>query len=274
MKFGRRTKSLYSFPKMSVRTLFIFALLSGLLVSLPILLIVKVVSLHQKQRESDVHYQLRGIHQTGPQKGALPTQYLAQLLDLSVQERASIYKLPLDQLTESLRRLPAISEAFVDLSPPNALYVNYTLRQPRALIGGKENRAVDDEGKLFPLYPFHSPKVLPVLYLPEQPGEEKKFLEASLKTLRTWEPQLFARGMRLRSIDLSYSRGQELIEGVIYQLEFPALNHQIWLRGSVQDQNQNFHRLFQILDHKQTEITEVSVIDLRNEGAAYLKPSH
>lgn len=118
--------------------------------------------------------------QTGPQKEALSSSYLAELLNLSRNKPSSFSGFNVKAAETRLLSSPVIKEAEVKFLPPNALYVSYMVRQPLAALYDVENGALDEEGVLFPLSPFFAPKTLPEIYLGVakfvQPGKGFKFL--------------------------------------------------------------------------------------------------
>lgn len=105
------------------------------------------------------------IVQTGPQKEALPSDYFAELLDLSVDKPILFSKFSEHLATESLKKSPLILNAFVRKISPNIVYIDYEMRKPVAQIADFINTGIDKEGRIFPLAPFFSPKYLPELYL-------------------------------------------------------------------------------------------------------------
>ena len=108
---------------------------------------------------------LTTIVQTGPQKEALKTAYLAELLNLSQDLPLSVAHFDLKLAKEKLLNSPVIKDAVVKILPPQALYVTYVVRQPLAALYDVQNGALDEEGYLFPLSPFFAPKTLPFIYL-------------------------------------------------------------------------------------------------------------
>ncbi|MBI2743675.1 MAG: FtsQ-type POTRA domain-containing protein [Chlamydiales bacterium] len=108
---------------------------------------------------------IRAIVQTGPQKEALSTSYLAELLNLSQDRPTPASSFNLKIAREKLLRSPVVKEAKVEKLPPDALFISYTVRQPVATLYDVENGALDTEGFLFPLKPFFAPKNLPEIYL-------------------------------------------------------------------------------------------------------------
>jgi len=105
------------------------------------------------------------IVQTGPQREALKTTYLAELMKISAD--LPVTSQSFDPLLAQKRLLscPLIKEAKVKLTSPDTVYVDYTVRQPIAWLYDFENIALDEEGYPFPVSPFFTPKRLPEVYL-------------------------------------------------------------------------------------------------------------
>ena len=122
---------------------------------------------YMKMRNSyvrDPQFAIRSIIQTGPQKEALKTQYLAELLGISADRLVSAPLFDLEKARQRLLSSPLISQADVKLIQPNTLYIDYTVRQPIAWLEDYENVVLDKEGYPFPFSPFFSPKNLPSVY--------------------------------------------------------------------------------------------------------------
>lgn len=117
------------------------------------------------KRMTSPEYRIISIIQTGEEKGALKTAYLAELLHLSVDEPSQLYAFDLRQAQAKLLSSPLISEAKVKRIPPGTLYIDYKVRKPVAMLADYANTAIDKEGYLFPAAPFLSPKQLPEIYL-------------------------------------------------------------------------------------------------------------
>lgn len=108
---------------------------------------------------------IASLIQTGPQRQALPTDYLAQLLNLSSDRPLPVKHVDCSKLQSLLLRSSLISSAQVTLLKPGTLYVDYEVRQPIAWLEDYENVAIDKEGYMFPFAPFFSPKNIPGFYL-------------------------------------------------------------------------------------------------------------
>lgn len=148
---------------------------------------------------------ISAIVQTGPQKEALKTDYLAQLLSLSKDRPQKIEEVDLKEAQKKLLASPVIKEAELKALDWGTLYINYTVRQPIAILADFENRALDEEQVLFPLVPFFSPKNLPELYLgiataAELKSEKTELALGILKLIN--EPQVKPE-LNVRRIDVS-----------------------------------------------------------------------
>ncbi len=107
---------------------------------------------------------INSIVQTGPQREALKTEYLAELLGISSDRPRSILTFGLEKAKQRLLKSPLISQAEIKLIKPNALYVDYTVRQPIAWLEDYVNVVLDKDGYPLPFSPFFSPKNLPSIY--------------------------------------------------------------------------------------------------------------
>lgn len=122
--------------------------------------------LHLKHdRAHDDDYLITAIVQTGPEKEALPTQYLAELLDLSADAPTNLYELDLDDAVDTLLTSPLIKGAEVHRVRPSTLYIDYTRRTPIAYLLDYDNTVVDADGIVFPATPFFTPKRIPQIVL-------------------------------------------------------------------------------------------------------------
>lgn len=116
-------------------------------------------------RSHDPMFNITTVVQTGPEREALRTAYLEELLGLSADHPTNMYTCDASQFREKLLESPVIKEATVKSFNPGTLYIDYTVRKPVAYVGDYSNTVVDEEGVLFPSEPFYTPKRLPELYL-------------------------------------------------------------------------------------------------------------
>lgn len=171
-------------------------------------------------RLSEEKYRVAAIVQTGPEKEALKTAYLAELLSLSADTPVSLYSIDLKKARQKLLSSPLVAEAEVKRIPPNTLYIDYEVRRPVAWLSDYQNIAIDREGYLFPVAPFFSPKQLPEIYLglpafgaPEDKNGRKggqwlaplknRYLHLALEILQTLEGSPWKEGLRVKRIDVS-----------------------------------------------------------------------
>jgi hypothetical protein len=105
------------------------------------------------------------VVQTGPQKEALKTPYLAEVVQLSADKPVIAKRFDPLLAQRKLRLSPVIKSAFVKVIKPDTVFIDYTVRQPIAWLYDFENIALDDEGVPFPIIPFFTPKKLPEIVL-------------------------------------------------------------------------------------------------------------
>jgi hypothetical protein len=119
----------------------------------------------QRHTRADPQLFIRSIIQTGPQKEALKTEYLAELMGVSANRLEHVREFDLEKAAQRLLLSPLISQAEVKCIEPATLYIDYTVRQPIAWLEDYTNVVFDKEGYPFPFSPFFTPKKLPAIYL-------------------------------------------------------------------------------------------------------------
>jgi hypothetical protein len=166
----------------------------------------------KKIKEQPTLYPLSYIVQTGLQKEALHSDYLAELLGLSKDAPTLFTQFDEQTAEQKLLTSPLFSQVKVKKIPPNMVYVDYTIRKPIGWASDFVNTVVDKDGHLFPMAPFFSPKKLPEIYLSaeeiqgasfESPLQGKLF-ELALQVLNLFdgcEKEAF----RVKRIDVSQS---------------------------------------------------------------------
>ena len=214
--------------------------------------------LHKRLNNPDYHLSL--ILQTGPEKKALPTHYLAQLMGLSCNHPTNLYAFSLKKAQKKLLSSPLIEEANIHLIKPSALYVDYTCRQPILALAEYPNIGIDRTGHLFPIEPYLSPKYLPELILgkPLDPPLLQNQLDMKLIS------ELMARFKKenLTRIDLSDIRAKSAGRRQIVVI----VNHHI-LRLSTRNYKKEIDRYFELLPKIENRKTTV---DLRIEDIAFI----
>ncbi len=124
-----------------------------------------IYSYYFQLRADDPAYFIKEIVQTGPEREALKTLYLAELLELSIDKPTNIYRLSLKESQKKLLQSPVIYKAYLQRKAPSTLLIDYSVRNPIAKLYDFENAVVDREGVVFPHLPFYTPKRLPEIYL-------------------------------------------------------------------------------------------------------------
>ena len=119
----------------------------------------------QHKKKVDPKYRITSIVQTGPEREALNTAYLAELMGICFDNPPASNHFDIKKAKAHLLRSPVIKEAEVKILDASTLYVDYTVRKPIAWVYDYTNCAIDQEGVLFPVSPFLSPKKLPEIYL-------------------------------------------------------------------------------------------------------------
>ena len=172
------------------------------------------------KRLSNPAYAISSLIQTGPEKEALKTAYLAELLHLSIDHPTNLFALNTKKGERKLLASPLIAEAHIKKMPPNTLYIDYEVRKPVASLGDYQNIAIDKWGYIFPMSPFFSPKELPEIYLGLPPFEgredsmgrkgafwgvqiQNQYLDLAFEVLQFLEGSPWRDGLRIKRIDVS-----------------------------------------------------------------------
>jgi hypothetical protein len=130
--------------------------------------------LHMKKcRLQDEQYRIIAIIQHTPQTESLKTNYLAELLNLSVDQPSNLYGFDSTRAEQILLKSSLLKQISVKKIFPSSLYIQYEMRIPIAYLGDYTNTAIDKEGYIFPCRPFFTPKRLPVFYLGLEQEKQK-----------------------------------------------------------------------------------------------------
>lgn len=130
------------------------------------LLLTYYQHVREKHRQDDSNL-IVAIIQTSPEREGLKTGYLAELLDLSIDQPRNLYDFNTLEAAQKLMEQPIIKEAKVRKVLPSTIHIDYELRKPIAFVGDYANTAIDADGFLFPFKPFYTPKKLPEIYFGE-----------------------------------------------------------------------------------------------------------
>jgi hypothetical protein len=243
---------------------------------------------YQKQKAHDPSSLIRAIIQTGPQKEALATDYLAELMNISSDHSIALSQFDLKRAKIRLLQSPVIKTAEVKALPPNTLYVDYEVRKPIAKLCDYDNVAIDEEGCFFPIYPFFTPKNLPEIYLGISPFEQleawrvppgNQQLKLALILLKTVLQTEVQDLVHLKRIDVSnafaISYGiREIV--LVCEDSIKDATHTRYLRLSPKNYPQelgNYLKLREQLIAKERTVhtSSVKVIDLRLSNLGYIE---
>jgi hypothetical protein len=256
-----------------------------------------IYSLHKWLRGSCSHRQetfVTKIIQTCPQRDRLSSLYLESILGLSQDHPITAKELNIKHLQAKLLELPMIKKAHLELLAKDTIYIDYLLREPIAKVYDFENIACDEEGYLFPLAPFYSPKALPEIYfgalLSKDPGfftplPTEPFTLA-LTIIKSLDPIAKQDNFRIQRVDVSSAFCESLgRQEIIMDIQEMKLGFQEditskyihRLRLSPKDYPKqlgnylNLHKELTTMPQDPLEDpTELKVIDLRIEGMAYI----
>lgn len=151
-------------PKFSLpRSLFVILLSTIVISGIPAFAWHLYSYYHWKNRYNPA-YLITKIIQTGPQKEVLKTEYLAELMGLSVNYPVNLFAFDLEKARQDLLNSPVIKSAQVIKKKPDTVYVDYQVREPIAIVEDFDNALIDSEGFIFPQVPFYSPRRIPEIY--------------------------------------------------------------------------------------------------------------
>ncbi len=277
MRVSLNKNRFFQSHRLSIKSSIVLILFSLFLCFLPILVVIKTIqNREEKKIESDL-FELKAIIQTGPRKRALPSQYLLQQMGISNNTHKNIYSLDVDKLKKMLISHPVILDAMVDIIPPDTLYVDYTVRDPKLVLGNWENTAVDTDLTFFPLYPYYTPKKLPKVFISDinevKWGEKSRSSELNLtiELVKNWEDPLYSRGIAIREVDVSHAFIPKLGDReIVFLLEKIATAAQFYIRTSSEDAV-HLKNFISYYDANETQFDTIDIMDMRLLDVAYIK---
>lgn len=119
----------------------------------------------QTAKGADSHYHIVAIVQRSQSQEILQSEYLAELLGLSIDSPTNLYAFDKKKAEQQLLNSPLIRTVSLHKVSPGTLFIDYSIRKPSAYLGDISNTAIDEEGVLLPFKPFFTPKMLPTLIL-------------------------------------------------------------------------------------------------------------
>jgi len=212
-----------------------------------------------KSKKKVEPFQISTLIQTGSSKEPLKSVYLAQLMGLSADRPTSFKEFNIKRAQSLLINSPLIRQAKVKLIKPDAIYVEYKARYPIAWVYDYVNVAIDEEGFLFPVYPFFSPKKIPELYFGLSPfGKEHtwgkklnlKEVETALHLLKLLSSSAYRDLFQIKRIDLSNAFASSLgTREIVLHLE-----DQIILKRGEKETRFIFPRFLRLSKHYAKEL--------------------
>lgn len=245
---------------------------------------------HRMERAGDPRYTIVAIIQSCDSNEPLQTDYLAELLGLSVDRPSNLYRFDTKEGMNKLLAGPTIKAAEIKKILPGMVYVKYTMRKPSYYIGDYTNTAMDSDGFLIPAKPFYTPKNIPtlVLGLPEdlmwgtniesEKTDLAKKLDEAIRLIN------FSPATRLRSVDVSRAFSENLGQREIV-LFFETTAHRENSHSSLQvsvvrfapdnwrSQVQNYARLHERIaagTYEKYSTRGRYVVDMRISSLAYI----
>lgn len=199
----------------------------------------------------------------------IPIAYFSQLLGLSSDQPLSFRDFSVKKAEASLEKTGLFKKIKATLIKKDTVFIDYALRTPIALCAEKENTALDEEGMFFPLFPFYTPKKLPLVTIGFD-SEKKKWGESLAEDKRILIGNLLSAfpDEKVEEIDLSQSQALTLGKReIVAVLSKEGYTHTLRLTPrNYQEQIPHYHRLSReiLKDHKQSV-----VIDLRLTQVAF-----
>ena len=95
----------------------------------------------------------------------LDVNYLAEMLDLSFDKPTNIFLFDEKEAAKKLLKSPLIIDATLKKMKPDCIFVDYTLRKPKAALFDFDNILIDQEGYIFPKDPFFKDFTFSKFYL-------------------------------------------------------------------------------------------------------------
>ncbi|HPE84956.1 MAG TPA: FtsQ-type POTRA domain-containing protein [Chlamydiales bacterium] len=204
------------------------------------------------------------IAQTGPEKNVLPTSVLAEILDLSYDQATSFSAFSPKKAVKKLLEFPLIQSAEIKLIKPNTVHIDYAVRSPVLTLGEYLNIGVDQNGHLFPIEPYLTPKNLPELIL-GHPLEPPLFQhQIDMRLITKLMSELSA--TELKRIDLT-----DLHAKSAGRRQIVVIAGQHTLRLSPKNYQKEIINYFKLCEKmKNTHDNSDKVIDFRIDGMAFI----
>ncbi len=216
-------------------------------------------------------FYIQKIVQAGSSFQGLKTAFFAEHLRLSVDAPTPFHSFDCRKAEQTLLKTALFKEVYVKKMKPHTVFIHYTLRTPLAYFGDYANTVLDEEGVLFPLLPFFTPKKIPVIRIGEEMETTtlwgKKISEEKMHLIKALFAQLPVAGVReidLSAIHSSSAGKRQLV------LTIEQQGHLHYVRLTPKDYTQEIQNYFRVLNECLREQKSSCIVDLRLPQVAYL----
>lgn len=246
---------------LSVRAALLWIWGSTIVISGGVILMLTLKHKWNQELKNNPKFKIQSLVQKCSTVESLSTDYLAECLGIGLDRSFTIFEHSSASLAASLEASPLIKQAKVSRLLPATLLVEYSLRQPVAILQDYHNTVIDDEGVLFPLQPFRTPKLLPEITLGKQSKTRMRLALALLHEVKGTE-QL--RG--LKSIDVSRAFSDKLSRREIIMVFHADAGKITFLRLPTENWKVALAQFFLIPKEQLSQ----KIVDMRLSNTAYL----
>lgn len=158
---------------------------------------------------TDDKYNIKYIMQKSLSDNILDTQYLAEIIGLSLDKKENFYQFDIDAAKEKLNNSSHIKYAEIKKESPDAIYIEYLTKEPIATIYDVNNYAIDNEANVFLYEPFFKDLNLPKIYfgnlnsLQDVKKIEGKHIDLAIKLLNLLSLKEIKEYFKINLIDMS-----------------------------------------------------------------------
>ncbi len=158
---------------------------------------------------TDDKYNIKYINQRSLSDNVLDTQYLAEIIGLSLDNKENFYKFDIDNAKEKLNNSSHIKHAEIKKEGPDSIYIEYLTKDPIAKIHDVENYAMDAEGNVFLYEPFFKNLNIPKIFfgnlntLQDVNKLEGKNIDLAVKLLKLLSLKEIKESFKINLIDMS-----------------------------------------------------------------------
>ena len=221
-----------------------------------------------KTQESEF-YEVHKISHSPIGSAPLPTEYLAEVMGISINNSLIESRDGFALLEERLRLSSILESASLSFRKPDTLLVDYRVRQPVSYLAEYPGFAIDKEGYIFPVEGLITPKKIPQLLIGPSKIDQhsivsKEFLDPLIEALNYFGQA----STNVKSIDLtsmqasSYGRREIVVEYLIGE-------YHIFARLPAKPLAVDFKRLDRLQKALMNESEATYLLDLRLPKIAF-----